>query len=290
MTAQIIDGKKIAADVRAEIKAEVEKLKASGVVPGLATILAGEDPPSKIYVSAKHKACQEAGLASFNHALPRDTTTETVLKKVDELNQDPKIHGILIQLPLPPQVNADRILEFVDPKKDADGFHPSNLGRLFGAKDIREINRLGIPIPCTPMGCMVLIEKTGIPLAGKTAVVVGRSLIVGKPAAALLLANHCTVTIAHSRTRDLPSLCRSADILVAAIGKAKMIEGSWIREGSVVIDVGINRDPNGKIFGDVDFESASTRAAWITPVPGGVGPMTIAMLLRNTVMLAKKGR
>lgn len=286
MTAQILDGKSIALEARGKIKAEVEKLKGRGIVPGLATLLAGEDPASKIYVSSKHKACQEAGMASFNHTLPKDATTEEVLRKVSDLNVDPKVHGMLIQLPLPPQVDSERVLQSVDPHKDADGFHPANLGRLFAAKDIREIRNMGLPIPCTPLGCLVLIERTGISMAGKNAVIVGRSLIVGKPVAALLLANHCTVTIAHSRTVDLPSVCRSADILVAAIGKSRMIQGSWIKEGAVVIDVGINRTPEGKIHGDVDFEAAASRASWITPVPGGVGPMTIAMLLQNTVSLA----
>ncbi len=287
-TANIIDGKKISAEVRAEIKIQVEKLKTRGIFPGLATLLVGEDPASKIYVSSKHKACQEAGLASFNHTLPKDASTESVLQKVEELNRDPKVHGMLIQLPLPPQVDSEKVLMSVAPGKDADGFHPTNLGRMFAAKDRREIDKLGIPIPCTPLGCMVLIEKTGISLAGKNAVVVGRSLIVGKPVATLLLASHCTVTIAHSRTQDLPAVCRTADILVAAVGRAKMIEGSWIKPGAVVIDVGINRDASGKIYGDVDFESAAATAGWLTPVPGGVGPMTIAMLLRNTVALSQK--
>lgn len=287
-SANIIDGKQIAAETRAEIKAKVEQLKSSGVTPGLATLMAGEDPASKIYVSNKHKACQEAGMASFNHTLPKDASTDAVLKKVHELNADPKVHGMLIQLPLPPQVDADRVLEAVDPAKDADGFHPANLGRLFSCKDMREIYARSIPIPCTPLGCLVLINKTGINPAGKTAVVVGRSLIVGKPVAALLLASHATVTIAHSRTEDLASVCRTADILVAAVGKAKMIEGSWIKEGAVVIDVGINRSPDGRLYGDVDFDAAKERAGWITPVPGGVGPMTIAMLLKNTVALANQ--
>ncbi|OGR85943.1 MAG: bifunctional 5,10-methylene-tetrahydrofolate dehydrogenase/5,10-methylene-tetrahydrofolate cyclohydrolase [Elusimicrobia bacterium RIFCSPLOWO2_01_FULL_60_11] len=287
-SAQIIDGKLAAAEVRAGIKAEVEKLKAAGVTPGLATLLVGEDPASKIYVASKHKACQEAGMASFNHTLPKDASTETVLKKVHELNADPKVHGMLIQLPLPPQVDSEKVLEAVSPGKDADGFHPTNLGRLFSCKDMKEIYARNIPIPCTPLGCLVLIEKSGIRPAGKTAVVVGRSLIVGKPVAALLLASHATVTLAHSRTEDLASVCRTADILVAAVGKAKMIEGSWIKEGAVVIDVGINRSPEGKLFGDVDFEAAKERAGWITPVPGGVGPMTIAMLLKNTLALSKK--
>ncbi|OGR82054.1 MAG: bifunctional 5,10-methylene-tetrahydrofolate dehydrogenase/5,10-methylene-tetrahydrofolate cyclohydrolase [Elusimicrobia bacterium RIFCSPLOWO2_01_FULL_54_10] len=288
MTAQIIDGKKIAAETRAAIKTDVETLKKKGVQPGLATLLVGEDPASKIYVASKHKACQEAGMNSFNHTLPKDASTETVLAKVRELNADPKVHGMLIQLPLPPQVDSERVLEAVTPAKDADGFHPTNLGRLISAKDMAEIYARNIPIPCTPLGCLLLVESTGLRLAGKNAVVVGRSLIVGKPAAALLLASHCTVTIAHSRTQNLDAVCREADILVAAVGKAKMIEGSWIKEGAVVIDVGINRSPEGKIFGDVDFDAASARAGWITPVPGGVGPMTIAMLLKNTVALARK--
>ena len=288
MSAKIIDGKAIAAEVKAEIKAEVETLKKSGTVPGLATLLVGEDPASQIYIKNKHKACAEAGIASFNITLPKETDTKTVLKKLEELNRAREVHGILVQLPLPPQVNADQVLNSIDPGKDADGFLPANLGRMLSAKDFGEITKLGIPIPCTPLGCLILIQKTGVPLAGKNAVVVGRSMIVGKPVALLLLASHCTVTVAHSRTKDLPQVCRGADILVAAIGKAKMIEGSWIKEGAVVIDVGINRTADGKICGDVDFESAAQRAGWITPVPGGVGPMTIAMLLKNTLALAKK--
>ena len=290
MSAQIIDGKAVAALQKDRIRKEVEALKAAGVTPGLATLLVGEDPASQVYVKSKHKACQEAGMASFNHHLPKEATTQAVLDKVRELNEDPQVHGILVQLPLPPQVDADLVLSAILPEKDADGFHPYNVGRMLAAKDFRELteNKNPVPLPCTPHGCIALLKHTGVPLAGKNAVVVGRSMIVGKPMMALLLAQHATVTVAHSRTQDLPGVCRRADILVAAIGKPRMITGDMVKEGALVIDVGINRLPDGKLCGDVDFESAKEKAGWITPVPGGVGPMTIVMLLSNTVQLARR--
>jgi methylenetetrahydrofolate dehydrogenase (NADP+)/methenyltetrahydrofolate cyclohydrolase len=289
LPAKIIDGKSIAAEIREEVKKEVLNLKAGGIVPGLATLLVGENPASQIYLRGKHKACAEAGIASFNHVMPKDSDTSSVLKKVNELNSDPGVHGILVQLPLPPQVNTDQVLAALDPGKDADGFHFQNLGRLVAAKDMREITagKNPIPIPCTPQGVIALIERTGVPIRGKNALVAGRSMIVGKPTAILLLANHATVTLAHSQTKNLVEYCLRADILIAAIGKPGMITSDMVKKGAVVIDVGINRNPDGTISGDVDFESTKAKAGWITPVPGGVGPMTIAMLLKNTVLLAR---
>lgn len=291
MSAKIIDGKAIAAEMRAELQREVQALSAAGVVPGLATLLVGADPASQIYVKSKHRACQEAGIASFNHTLPKDAGQKTVMEKVAELNRDPKVHAILVQLPLPPQIDSHAVLTSIDPRKDADGFHPVNLGTLFAAKDYGELMEPGraVPLPCTPHGVLVLLEKSGVPIAGKNAVVVGRSMIVGKPMAALLLSRHATVTIAHSKTKDLEQVCRGADILVAAVGKPRMIQGDMVKEGAAVIDVGINRNADKSLCGDVDFESAKEKAGWITPVPGGVGPMTIVMLLKNTVRLAWAG-
>lgn len=289
MSFQIIDGKGIADQIRGEIRAEVEALKKTGLAPGLATLLVGENPASQIYVRNKHKACEEAGIASFNHVMSKDATQADVLKKVAELNSDPKVHGILVQLPLPPQVDPDAVLSLMRPEKDADGFHPYNLGRLFAAKDFKEISesKKPLPVPCTPLGCMVLLDRCGILLAGKNAVVIGRSMIVGKPMAALLLSKHATVTIVHSQTKNLVEWCRNADVLVAAIGKPRMVTRDMVKKDAVVIDVGINRLPDGKICGDVDFEGAKDQTSWITPVPKGVGPMTIVMLLKNTVLLAK---
>ena len=289
MSAQIIDGKAVAAEIRGRIRSEVEALKASGVTPGLATLLVGEDPASQIYVKNKHKACQEAGMNSFHHTMSKDASHQAVLDKVKEMNADPAVHGILVQLPLPPQIDADEILVSIDPRKDADGFHPYNLGRLLAAKDFEALmsDPDPVPVPCTPRGCVALIEKTGVSMKGKNAVVVGRSNIVGKPMALLLLGLHATVTVVHSRTKDLAGICREADVLVAAIGKPRMITGDMVKPGAIVIDVGINRLPDGKVCGDVDFEAAKERAGWITPVPGGVGPMTIVMLLMNTLQLAR---
>ncbi|WP_338817869.1 Bifunctional protein FolD protein [Moorella thermoacetica] len=280
MPAQILDGKKIAAEVRAEVKEEVSRLKAEGINPGLAVVLVGEDPASQVYVRNKHRACEEVGIYSEVHRLPAATSQAELLKLIDKLNKDPKIHGILVQLPLPDHIDEKKVIDAIALEKDVDGFSPANVGNLvIGDKCF---------YPCTPHGCMVLLEKAGIDPKGKKAVVVGRSNIVGKPVAMMLLARHATVTICHSRTRDLAAECRQADILIAAVGKPELITGDMIKEGAVVIDVGINRVGEKKLVGDVHFESAAQKAGWITPVPGGVGPMTIAMLLKNTVEAARR--
>lgn len=280
MPAQILDGKKIAAEVRAEVKEEVSRLKAEGINPGLAVVLVGEDPASQVYVRNKHRACEEVGIYSEVHRLPAATSQDELLQLINQLNKDPKIHGILVQLPLPDHIDEKTVIDAIALEKDVDGFSPANVGNLvIGDKCF---------YPCTPHGCMVLLEKAGIDPKGKKAVVVGRSNIVGKPVAMMLLARHATVTICHSRTRDLAAECRQADILIAAVGKPEMITGDMIKEGAVVIDVGINRVAEKKLVGDVHFESASQKASWITPVPGGVGPMTIAMLLKNTVEAARR--
>lgn len=289
MSAKIIDGKAISSEIKSKIKKEIEELKSRGIVPGLATLLVGDNPASQIYVRNKHRGCEEAGIASFNVVLPKESTQKDVLKKIGELNQDPKIHAILVQLPLPPQINPQEVLLAINPEKDADGFHPQNLGKLFAAKSMKELNSYGkvVPLPCTPHGIMVMLEKIGVPISGKTALVVGRSNIVGKPMAILLMAHHATVIVAHSQTRNLIEYCQQADILVAATGQAQMIKGEMIKKDSVVIDVGMNRTPDGKLCGDVDFDAAKEKAGWITPVPGGVGPMTIVMLLQNTIQLTQ---
>ncbi|MBF0126539.1 MAG: bifunctional methylenetetrahydrofolate dehydrogenase/methenyltetrahydrofolate cyclohydrolase FolD [Magnetococcales bacterium] len=279
--AKIIDGKRIAADIRAGLCLEVAAMQTGhGVTPGLAVVIVGEDPASRVYVNMKRKACEAAGIASFHHALPGDLVEADLLRLIGELNEDPRVHGILTQLPLPRQIREQRVLEAISPEKDVDGFHPHNVGML----------TIGTPVfpPCTPQGVMELLRVEGIDPAGKRVVVVGRSNIVGKPMALLLLAAHATVTVVHSRTPDLPALVRQAEILVAAVGRPRMISGDWIREGAVVIDVGTNRLPDGSLCGDVDFESACQRASFITPSPGGVGPMTIAMLLQNTVKSARR--
>ncbi len=280
--AQIIDGKAFAAGVRARVKTAVDTLKAEhGVTPGLAVVLVGEDPASQVYVRNKGKQTVEAGMQSFEYKMPADTSQETLLAKVEELNADPAVNGILVQLPLPPHMDDQAVITAIDPDKDVDGFHLVNVGRLAtGSKD-------GL-IPCTPLGCLLMLkDHFGGDLSGKKAIVVGRSNIVGKPMFNLLLQESCTVMVAHSRTADLPAECREADILVAAVGRPEMIQGDWIKPGAVVIDVGINRieKPDGgtRLVGDVDFQAASQVAGAITPVPGGVGPMTIACLLRNTV-------
>ncbi len=276
MVAQILDGKKIALECRAQIKERVARFfQEEGVAPGLAVILVGENPASEVYVRNKEIACKKAGITSFHHALP-DTATQAELESlIDELNEDPKVHGILLQLPLPDQLSADELLRRIRPEKDADGFHPMSAGLL----------AVGQPsfVPCTPKGVIVLLERTGIELSGKDAIVVGRSNIVGKPVAHLLLQKNATVTIAHSRTTALDEKVRAADIVVAAVGRPQMIQGDWIKPGAVVIDVGINRLEDGSIVGDVEYEAAAERASHITPVPGGVGPMTVAMLLENTL-------
>jgi methylenetetrahydrofolate dehydrogenase (NADP+)/methenyltetrahydrofolate cyclohydrolase len=280
MAAQIIDGKAIAQKVRDEVKAQIPAFVAAhGRPPGLHVVLVGEDPASVVYTRNKEKASTEVGMRGVLHRLPADTSEAELLSLVAQLVEDDEVDGILVQLPLPKHIREDRVLDAVDPRKDVDGFHPMNAGLL-------SAGRSGL-VPCTPRGSMRLLAETGAALVGARAVVVGRSNIVGKPMAQLLLAQHATVTIAHSRTRDLGALCREADVLVAAVGKAKMIQGDWIKEGAVVIDVGINRNAEGKLVGDVDFEPARARAGWITPVPGGVGPMTIACLLENTLLAAK---
>lgn len=281
MAAQVIDGKLIAQQVRDEVAADVAKLKEQGVTPGLAVILVGEDPASQVYTANKEKTAKELGMHSVLYRLPATTGQAELEALVDQLNADTAIHGILVQSPLPKGLDQEAIFRRVKPAKDVDGFHPENVGRLWLGEDAL--------VPCTPAGVMVMLEKMGVDPKGKKAVIVGRSNIVGKPAAALLLAKHATVTLCHSRTQDLPGVCREADILVAAIGKLEMITGEYVKPGAVVIDVGINPVPGtkSKIRGDVHYESAAEVAGMITPVPGGVGPMTIAMLMANTVKAAK---
>lgn len=281
MGAQILDGKALAQSIRERIaKDTADLVDKTGVRPGLAAILVGDDPASKLYVKNKQKACDAAGIYVDEHMLPASTTQVELLALIEKVNADPKIHGILVQLPLPKQIDSKVILEAVSPQKDADGFHPHNMGRLVE----------GMPFftPCTPKGIIKMIEATGTAIEGKRAVVVGRSNIVGKPAALLLLHRNATVTVCHSKTQDLPGVCREADILVVAIGKAKFVTADMVRSGAVVIDVGVNRQENGTFVGDVDFEPVRQKAGWISPVPGGVGPMTIAMLLDNTLEAAKR--
>lgn len=278
MSADIIDGKAFAAGVRAKVAEHVAGLKARGIVPGLAVVLVGEDPASAVYVRNKGKQTVEVGMNSYEHKLPAETAEADLLALIERLNADPAVHGILVQLPLPKHLNADLVINAIDPAKDVDGFHISNVGLLgTGQKAM---------VPCTPLGCLMMLRDHLGDLSGLEAVVVGRSNIVGKPMAQLLLGDSCTVTIAHSRTKDLPAVCRRADILVAAVGRAEMVQGDWVKPGATVIDVGINRierDGKTKLVGDVDFASAAKVAGAITPVPGGVGPMTIACLLANTL-------
>ncbi len=277
----IIDGKAVAKQVREEVRRDTERLRSDhGVVPGLGVVLVGEDPASRLYVRNKEKACADAGIRSVEHLFPASVTQPELLDLIGRLNQDPAIHGILVQLPLPDHIAADRILEAVSPDKDVDGFHPVNQGLLLSGGD-------GFK-PCTPLGIMRLLDSVDCELKGKTALVVGRSNIVGKPVALMLLARHATVTLCHSRTLDLGGEVGRADVVVAAVGKAHAIRGEWIKPGAVVIDVGINRLPTGKLAGDVEFEPAQERASWISPVPGGVGPMTIGMLLSNTLLSARR--
>jgi len=276
MTAALIDGKAHAQALRGSITAGVACLARA---PGLAVVLVGEDPASGVYVRAKGKACREAGMASFEHRLPAETTQEALLDLVGQLNGDAQVDGILVQLPLPGHIDTNAVIAAIDPDKDVDGFHPVNVGRLASG--------LTGFVPCTPLGCLMLLTDTLGDLSGLDAVIVGRSNIVGKPMAQLLLGANATVTVAHSRSRDLPAMCRHADILVAAVGRPEMIQGEWIKPGATVIDVGINR-VNGKLVGDVAFDEAVALAAHITPVPGGVGPMTIACLLHNTLTSAER--
>lgn len=278
MSARVLNGKELATKIKGELKQTVEEIKKKNINPGLAVVIVGNDPASRVYVNSKKKACEEIGIQSFEYALDERTKEEELISLIQELNRDEKVNGILVQLPLPKHINEEKIILTIDSSKDVDAFHPENVGRLM----------TGNPqfLPCTPAGVMELIKESGIEIAGKECVIVGRSNIVGKPQSMLLLAEHGTVTICHSRTKNLEEVIRRADILVAAVGRPEMIKGSSIKPGAVVIDVGINRLESKKLVGDVEYESASEVAAAITPVPGGVGPMTIAMLMKNTVRAA----
>ncbi len=277
--AVILDGKALAEKIREGLKKEVEQLKSRGIKPGISVLLIGDNPASQVYVRNKKRAAEELGMVSSVYNLEKDLPEERVLDLLNELNRDSRVHGILIQLPLPSHLNEEKLLSFVNPKKDVDGFHPENLGLLLRGTPRFE--------PCTPLGIIRILEHYNIKIEGKDAVVVGRSNIVGKPIAIMLMKRNATVTICHTRTQNLPEKVSRADILVVAAGKPKAVKGEWIKEGATVIDVGINRLPDGKLTGDVDFATAEKRAGYITPVPGGVGPMTIAMLLSNTVLAAK---
>lgn len=280
MTARILDGKARAAILTADVAAHVAaRVSAGKPAPGLAVVLVGENPASRIYVSNKRRTTDAVGMRSFAHDLPVSTSQAELFALIDSLNADRAVNGILVQLPLPQQIDGDLVTERIDPRKDVDGLHPYNIGRLVLKRPLLR--------PCTPYGCMTLLEDTGIDLIGKHAVVIGQSNIVGRPMALELLMQRCTVTVCHSKTRDLPGLVRQADIVVAGVGKPAFVQGDWIKEGAIVIDVGINRDDSGKLCGDVDCAAASARASWITPVPGGVGPMTIATLLANTLQAAE---
>ncbi|MBV8169890.1 MAG: bifunctional methylenetetrahydrofolate dehydrogenase/methenyltetrahydrofolate cyclohydrolase FolD [Alphaproteobacteria bacterium] len=286
MNARLIDGKTYAAGVRAGVAQDVAALAARGVVPGLAVVLVGEDPASQVYVRNKASQTREAGMASFEHRLPATTSEAEVLALVDTLNRDDAVDGILVQLPLPAGLDSARVIAAVDPRKDVDGLHAVNAGRLWSGLDAL--------VPCTPLGCVMLLKDTLGDLVGREALVIGRSTLVGKPIAALLLAEHCTVTIAHSRTSDLPAVARRADILVAAAGQRELVRGDWIKPGATVIDVGIHRvtlpDGKSRLVGDVAFDEAAAVAGAITPVPGGVGPMTVACLLHNTLTACRRRR
>jgi methylenetetrahydrofolate dehydrogenase (NADP+)/methenyltetrahydrofolate cyclohydrolase len=282
MSAKIIDGKQVAARCREELKQQVAALRARGIIPGLAVILVGEDPASQVYVRNKHRACEELGIHSEQYTLPADTDRQTLLELITELNGREEIDGILVQLPLPGHLDEKEILSAIDPAKDVDSFHPQNVGRLVIGDYFFA--------PCTPSGILTLIDSAGVDLTGKECVVIGRSNIVGKPMALMLLHRNATVTVCHSKTRELPSVTRRADILISAVGKAGFVTADMVKPGAVVIDVGMNRNQAGKLCGDVDFESVSRVAGYLTPVPGGVGPMTITMLLRSTVLSAQNRR
>lgn len=277
--AKIIDGKAVSAKVKEQVRKEAEALKNKGIEIGLAVVIVGNNSASRVYVNNKKKACEEVGFNSYEYALPEETTEAELLELVEKLNSDDKVNGILVQLPLPKQINENAIINAIRPDKDVDAFHPENVGHIM----IGDFSFL----PCTPAGVMELIAETGVDVCGKNCVVIGRSNIVGKPMAMLLLHKNGTVTICHSRTKNLAEICSKADILVAAVGKAKFVTPDMIKEGAVVIDVGMNRDENGKLCGDVDYAACFDKAGYITPVPGGVGPMTIAMLMRNTLTAAK---
>lgn len=278
--AGIIDGKKISQEIKDEVKEKVEQLSKEGIQPCLAVILVGDDPASQVYVRNKKRACEYCGIKSLNYELPEETTEEELLALVDELNNSKECNGILVQLPLPKHIDENKVLLKIKPEKDVDGFHPYNVGLLsIGKADLKA---------CTPAGCIELIKRSGVDITGKNCVVVGRSNIVGKPVGMLLLSENGTVTTCHSKTKNMSEICKSADILVVAIGKEKFIKADMVKEGAVVIDVGINRMENGKLCGDVDFDEVEKKASLITPVPGGVGPMTIAMLMNNCLIACKK--
>jgi methylenetetrahydrofolate dehydrogenase (NADP+)/methenyltetrahydrofolate cyclohydrolase len=282
VSAQLIEGKKISDSIREEIKLEAERLKGEGVTPGLVVILVGEDPASQVYVRNKAKACEQLGYYSEVVRLPAETSQQELLGLIDGYNRDSKVNGILVQLPLPKHIEEKAIIDAIVVEKDVDGFHPESVGNLMIGDDTL--------LPCTPAGVIELLKRTGNNPSGKHAVVIGRSNIVGKPVAMLLLREHATVTICHSRTPNLPEIARQADILVAAVGVPKLVKKDWVKPGAVVIDVGVNRLPDGKLCGDVDFDDVLDTAGWITPVPGGVGPMTITMLMANTLKAAKRAR
>lgn len=279
MSTLIIDGKKISQDIKDELKKEVEELSQKNIIPGLAVILVGNDPASKVYVNNKKKACEYIGIKSFSYELPQETTEEELLNLIDVLNKTKEVNGILVQLPLPEHINENKILLSIDPIKDVDCFHPYNVGLI-------SIGKMDGFLPCTPAGIIELIKRSNIEIEGKNCVVVGRSNIVGKPVSQLLLSHNGTVTTCHSRTKELAKICQEADLLVAAIGRPQFIKADMVKEGSILIDVGVNRLDNGKLCGDIDFEGCKDKALAITPVPGGVGPMTIAMLMKNCVKAA----
>lgn len=277
--AKLISGKEVSAKVKAEVREETAELIKKGIKPGLAVVIVGNDPASRVYVNSKKKACEEVGFNSFEYALPEETTQEELLALVEKLNNDSSVDGILCQLPLPGQINENAVINSIKPDKDVDAFHPYNVGKIM-------IGDFAF-LPCTPAGVMELIDSTGVDISGKSCVVIGRSNIVGKPMSMLLLHRNGTVTICHSRTKNLAEICKSADVLVAAVGKANFVTADMVKDGAIVIDVGMNRLENGKLCGDVDFENVEKKASYITPVPGGVGPMTIAMLMKNTLTAAK---
>ncbi|MFH0889021.1 MAG: bifunctional methylenetetrahydrofolate dehydrogenase/methenyltetrahydrofolate cyclohydrolase FolD [Planctomycetota bacterium] len=287
--AEIISGTEISRKIQEELKEEITVLKTKGIHPSLSTILVGEDEASKVYIRQKIKICEKLGVTSFHHKLPADVQESELLKLIDSLNKDPKVHGILCQLPLPKHINTDKVLLAISPDKDVDGFHLLNMGKLLSKKSMKEIEEAKMYLPCTPHGIIQLLRRSNININGAEAVIVGRSNIVGKPAALLLMAENATVTICHSNTRNIGEVTRRADILIAAIGKPKFVTADMVKDGVVVIDVGVNRLPEG-LCGDVDFEKVKEKAKAITPVPGGVGPMTIAMLMVNTVKAAKKSK
>ena len=288
-TTRILDGRLLSAEIRAEIKKDVDTFtREHGHAPGLATILVGDNPASHTYVANKIKACKDVGVASIHQPLPATASQQDVMDLILKLNKDPKVNAILLQLPLPGHLDSTPLLDAIDPFKDADGLHPYNLGSLFEYKNWQEMTGSGQPLSCTPHGVIQVLLRSNIAIAGKRAVVLGRSKLVGKPMAMMLLALDATVTMCHSRTKDLPATCREADILIAAIGQARFVKPTMVKDGAVVIDVGMNRAPEGGLCGDVDFESVKLKTSAITPVPGGIGPMTVAMLLYNTLKLAKK--